>query len=198
MRSSLLAVLVSGLFLAACDGNAAKPSALANPVSPTAVSGSGSDTSATENAEPVAVPFHAEVVWQKIEGSDVALCTRQPPAGMVYKQHNAQYGTAVATHLGTADFEGHTCVYGPPAGGPAGWLGEVRWTAANGDVLLTTSEFLNWTGTPGKSVAMEHVTFQGGGTGRFQFATGEASCAVNAPARTATYDGLLRYGKKEK
>jgi hypothetical protein len=45
-------------------------------------------------------------------------------------------------------------------------------------------------------VAVDRVTFQSGGTGRFQYAEGEGMSYVNAPARTAVYDGTLRYGRK--
>ena len=74
----------------------------------------------------------------------------------------------------------------------------MRWTAANGDVLLATSDFLYWTGTPGKSVAVDKVTFQNGGTGRFLFAEGEGMAYVDAPAGQPCTRGTLRYGKKEK
>jgi len=42
------------------------------------------------------------------------------------------------------------------------------------------------------------VTFHDGGTGRFQFAAAEGTAYVNAPGRTALYEGALRYGRKEK
>jgi hypothetical protein len=114
---------------------------------------------------------------------------------------NTNTAQAVSTHLGAGDYENHTCVYGTIVNGkrsPAGWLADVRWTAANGDVLLATSDFLYWTGTPGQSVAVDRVTFQNGGTGRFQFAEGEGMAYVDAPAKTAMYEGTLRYGKKQK
>jgi hypothetical protein len=81
---------------------------------------------------------------------------------------------------------------------PQGWFADIRWTAANGDVLLATSDFLYWTGAPGQSVAVDRVRFQNGGTGRFQFAEGDGMCYVDAPARTAVYEGTIRYGKREK
>ena len=110
---------------------------------------------------------------------------------------NTNKGNAVSTHLGTGEYENHTCVYGDP-GKPEGWFADIRWTAANGDVLLATSDFLYWTGKPGQSVAVDEVTFQNGGTGRFQYAEGRGMAYVDAPARTATYDGTIRYGKKQK
>ena len=105
---------------------------------------------------------------------------------------------AVSTHLGPGEYENHTCVYGTPTTGPQGWFADIRWTADNGDVLLATSDFLYWTGKPGQSVAVDKVTFQNGGTGRFQFAEGEGMAYVDAPARTALYEGTLRYGKKSR
>jgi hypothetical protein len=148
--------------------------------------------------EGVEVPFHSEIAWSKVERSDVALCVVPPPAGRVYLMRNTLSGTAVSTHLGKGAFLGHTCVYGTPERGPEGWLMDVRFTAANGDVLLANARFIRWTGTPGQSVALEEITFQDGGTGRFQFAKGGGTCSVNAPARTAVYEGSLRYGQKAK
>jgi hypothetical protein len=47
-------------------------------------------------------------------------------------------------------------------------------------------------------VAVDKVTFHNGGTGRFEYAEGDGMCYVDAPARTAMYEGTLRYGKKDK
>jgi hypothetical protein len=182
--------LVSGLVILACGQNAHHPSVLHSPTSPTAV-GTG-DAAGTQD-----VPFHSELAWQKVEGTQISLCTHPLPAGKIYLMRNTVTATAVSTHLGTGDYEGHTCVYGTPAA-PEGWFSDVRWTAANGDMLLANAAFRQWTGIPGKSVAIEDVTFMSGGTGRFEFAEGQAVCYVNAPGRTAVYDGALRYGKKEK
>jgi hypothetical protein len=115
---------------------------------------------------------------------------------MVYLQRNTQTGTAVSSLLGEGEFLGHTCVYGTPPGPgtpakPAGWFMDVQWTAANGDVLLATSEFQEWA-APGQAV--EKVTFIDGGTGRFKHAAGTATSRVNAPGRAAAYDGTLKYG----
>jgi hypothetical protein len=198
MRAYFFAVLVSGVFLAGCGQDASTP-ILSSPVSPTAVTGSDATGVPTPSADNgVQVPFRSDVVWEKVEGSQVGLCTRPLPPDKVYLQRNTITGHAVSTHLGAGGFDGHTCVYGSPTTGPQGWFMEVRWTAANGDALLATSEFLRWTGTPMKSVAIDRVTFQDGGTGRFQFAEGEGTSWVNAPERTARYEGTLRYGKKAK
>jgi hypothetical protein len=186
-------VLVSLLCLAGCSQPANRPAALSAPLAPTAVLSPSFSTPSD-----VEVPFHSDVEWSKVEGSQVALCTVPLPEGKVYLMRNTLYGTAVSTHLGTGTFLGHTCVYGTRERGPEGWLMDVRWTAANGDTLLATGEFIRWMGTPGRSVALERVTFQDGGTGRFEFAEGTGTCYVNAPGRTATYEASLRYGKKEK
>jgi hypothetical protein len=188
----LLVILASGLFLVGCGQSANTPAALVAPVAPTAAAAS-SPTTANGHVD---VPFHSELTWEKIPGSDTSLCTHPLPAGKVYVMRNTNRGIAVSTHLGTGEYENHTCVYGTP-GRPEGWFADIRWTAANGDVLLATSDFQRWTGTPGQSVAIDVVTFLNGGTGRFQFAEGEGMAYVNAPERTAVYEGTLRYGRKD-
>ncbi|MGE5358688.1 MAG: hypothetical protein ACM3NQ_06680 [Bacteroidales bacterium] len=193
MCRRIVVVLVMVLCLAACSQSAKLPTAPGAALAPIAVL-----SEARSSAAAVALPFHSDVAWQKVEGSQVELCTVPLPAGKVYLMRNTQTGIAVSTHLGTGQFLGHTCVYGTREKGPEGWFGEVEWTAANGDVLRATSAFVRWTGTPGRSVAVEQVTFRDGGTGRFQFAEGTGTCDVNAPGRTATYEASLRYGKKEK
>ena len=196
MRTRLLLVVASGLSIAGCGQDAAKTDVVASPVDPTAVLEAAIGKS-TLTASTVAVPFHSDLTWQGTPGSDISLCTRPAPAGKVYLMRNTNKGNAVSTHLGTGEYENHTCVYGDP-GKPEGWFADIRWTAANGDVLLATSDFLYWTGKPGQSVAVDEVTFQNGGTGRFQYAEGRGMAYVDAPARTATYDGTIRYGKKQK
>jgi hypothetical protein len=205
MRALLIAVLASGMLLAGCGQAADGPSALASPAAPTSGVKSDSQAAAAPAAKTVEVPFHSEITWTKVVNGGVPDPCQgvhgNPPEGMVYLMRNTSEGLAVTTHLGAGNFEIHTCVYGTvvnekPA--PAGWFADLRWTAANGDVLLAMSRFLYWTGTPGKSVAVDSVTFLNGGTGRFQYADGEGMSYVNAPARTAVYEGTLRYGKKEK
>ena len=193
MSRRIVVVLVSLLCLAGCSQSANSPAAPGAPLAPTAVLSLSPSSSAD-----VEVPFHSEVAWQKVEGTQVSLCTLPLPEGKVYLMRNTETGTAVSTHLGTGEFLGHTCVYGTREKGPEGWFGEVEWTAANGDVLRATSAFIRWTGTPGQSVALEQVTFRDGGTGRFQYAEGTGTCYVNAPGRMATYEASLRYGEKEK
>lgn len=144
----------------------------------------------------VEVPFLSDVVWTKVDGSRTALCTRPAPAGMVYVMRNTISGTAESSPLGAGEFLGHTCVYGVPGATPAGWFMDVQWTAPDGDVLLATSDFQYWTGTPGQSVALEKTTFIDGGTGRFKYARGEATSLVDARGRTAAYEGTLGYGRK--
>ena len=191
MRTRILAVLASGLLVAACGQSGNAPSMTANPAGPSVVGMSTAD-----------VPFHSEIVWTKVEGSDISLCDRPAPAGKVYLRRNTQTGTHVTTHLGEGDFLGHTCVYGivTPDGRPVfqGWLADFEWTAANGDVLKATSEFQYWTGVPGQSIAVDAVTFHDGGTGRFEYVQGEGMAYVNAVARTAMFEGAIRYGKKDK
>lgn len=195
MSTRFLALTAAGLLLAACGQNTGNPNTLASPAGPTAFAGSGATS--TPTATDALVPFHSELTFSKVPGSDISLCTHALPPGKIYLARNTNTGTAITTHLGTGAYENHTCVYGA-AGKPEGWFADIRWTAANGDVLLATSDFLYWTGTPGQSVAVDKVTFQNGGTGRFQYAEGEGMCYVDAPARTAVYDGTLRYGRKDK
>jgi hypothetical protein len=205
MRALFTVLLASSVCLAGCGQAADSPMTALNPAAPTAGIGSASAAAKSAEATAVELPFHSEITWTKVvNGGAPDPCQGlhgNPPAGMSYLMRNTSEGPAVSTHLGDGNFEIHTCVYGTMANGrpaPAGWFADMRWTAANGDVLLATSRFLYWTGTPGKSVAVDSVTFQNGGTGRFQYAEGEGMSYVNAPARTAVYEGTLRYGKKEK
>ena len=197
MRELLIVVLASGLCLVGCGQTADNPGALASPAAPTPALQSTAGATAA-HAAAAEVPFHSELVWTKTEGSLTSLCTRPLPAGKVYLQRNTIQASAVSTHLGEGPFEGHTCVYGTAEGGPEGWFADMRWTAANGDVLLGVSEFQRWTGVPGRSVAIDTVTFIDGGTGRFAYATGDGMSYVNAPERTTMYEGTLRYGRMNK
>jgi len=185
MRAQPILILAIGVAaLVGCQQAPSQAPAAPSTVSSTAV--------AMSTAE---VPFHSEVAWTKTPGSDVSQCLRPAPAGKVYLARNTNTGIAVSSQLGEGPFVIHTCVYGTP-GKPEGWLADISWTAANGDVLLATSDFQYWTGTPGQSVAVDTVKFQNGGTGRFTLAEGEGMCYVNAPAKTAIYDGTLRYSRK--
>lgn len=195
MSTRFLALITAGLLLTACGQGADHPNVLASPVGPTAVTASAPVS--TPGASDALLPFHSELTWEKLPGSEISLCTHPLPDGRIYLARNTNKGMAVSTHLGTGEYENHTCVYGTP-GKPEGWFADIRWTAANGDILLATSDFQYWTGKPGQSVAVDKVTFQNGGTGRFQYADGEGMCYVDAPARTAVYEGALRYGRKEK
>jgi len=197
MRPLSIVLLISALSAAGCGQTADNPGALASPAAPTSVLRSDSQAASAPAAKTVEVPFHSELTWAKIPGNDISLCSRPAPAGKIYLMRNTNQGMAVSTHLGAGEYENHTCVYGTP-GKPEGWFADIRWTAANGDVLLATSDSLYWTGKPGQSVAVDKVTFQNGGTGRFQFAEGEGMSYVDAPARTAVYEGTLRYGKQAK
>jgi len=205
MRPVLIVLLVSALSVAGCGQTADNPGALASPAAPTPVLQSTAGATGAPADRTVEVPFHSEIAWTKVvNGGDPSPCQGlhgNPPDGMVYLMRNTSDGLAITTHLGAGDFQIHTCVYGRIVDGkpgPAGWFADMRWTAANGDVLLATSRFLYWTGQPGRSVAVDSVTFQNGGTGRFAFAEGDGMSYVNAPERTAVYEGTLRYGKKEK
>jgi hypothetical protein len=200
MRALFVLIVVSGLVVLGCGQTADTPAAMQNPAAPTSGMGAGSAAAQPAEAGNVEVPFHSEIAWTKVvNGGNPGPCQGlhgDPPAGMAYLMRNTSEGSAVSSHLGAGVFEIHTCVYGTSA--PAGWFADMRWTAANGDVLLATSRFLYWTGQPGRSVAVDSVTFQSGGTGRFAFAEGDGMSYVNAPERTAVYEGTLRYGKKEK
>lgn len=196
MPARFLALLTAGLILTGCGYDTDRSRANTSPVGPTAVASTSVPRTVPAEVD-AALPFHSELTWEKVPGSDISLCTRPLPSGKVYLMRNTNRGVAVSTHLGRGEYENHTCVYGTP-GKPEGWLADIRWTAANGDVLLATSDFQYWTGAPGKSVAVDTVMFQDGGTGRFEYAEGEGMCYVDAPARTALYDGTLRYGRKDK
>lgn len=205
MRVLFVVMLASGLCMAGCGQAADRPVVLDNPVGPSLITGSGSAAAQASGAKAVAVPFHSEITWTKVVNGGVPDPCQglhgNPPEGMVYLMRNTSEGPAVSTHLGAGDFQIRTCVYGRIVDGkrvPLGWLADMHWTAANGDVLLATSRFLYWTGQPGRSVAIDSVTFQNGGTGRFAFAEGDGMSYVNAPEGTAAYEGTLRYGKKEK
>jgi hypothetical protein len=199
MSIRLLAVLGSALLLAGCGQDGDRPDVLASPVSPTTVAESDSTGTPPPAASNVDVPFHSEVIWEKTMNEVPAgRCTRTLPAGLVYKWLTHNQGTHVSTHLGSGAFENNLCVFGT-AQAPLGWYAEwIRWTAANGDVLTATSEFHRWTGTPGKSIAIETVTFHDGGTGRFQFAEGDGVSNIDPTTRTAAYDARIRYGRKDR
>lgn len=182
MPTRFLALFTAGLILTGCGYDTDRSSANTSPVGPTAVAPTSVPMTVPAEGD-AAVPFHSELTWEKIPGSDSSLCTRPLPSGKVYLMRNTNRGIAVSTHLGRGEYENHTCVYGTP-GKPEGWLADIRWTAANGDVLLATSDFQYWTGTPGKSVAVDTVKFQDGGPGRFAYADGNGMCYVDAPART--------------
>lgn len=189
MRAALVvAILAFGLFIAACSQQAANP---VSTVAPTVISSS----SATGNV--VELPFHSEISWtSKTVGYEVGLCPYPPPEGKVYVMRNTNKGTHVTTHLGEGEYENHTCVYATPGKGAEGWIADVHWTAANGDVLLAKSVFKFWTGAPGQSTAFDEFTFENGGTGRFQYAEGSGTAFVDTQTRLASNDGVLRYGKK--
>lgn len=203
MREPLIAILASGLFLVGCGQAADGPGAPASPAAPTAVVSSDFQAASAPAAQAVEVPFHSEIAWTKVvNGGNPGPCQGlhgDPPAGMAYLMRNTSEGPAVSSHLGAGVFEIHTCVYGTSA--PAGWFADMRWTAANGDELLATSKFVTWAMESGARFAVDKVTFQNGGSGRFQFAEGEAESRVyvSGPlAGHAVYDGTLRYGRKEK
>ncbi|HSL20895.1 MAG TPA: hypothetical protein VK886_05125 [Vicinamibacterales bacterium] len=157
------------------------------------------------------VPFHSEVVWQ-FEQVPIpeGHCTQAIPGEFSFLWFSRIRGTATTTHLGTGPYEIDLCLYGtltdpgapPPNNGiPMGWYAERQvWTAANGDQLRATGGLIGFTappGTPGFKF-IESVTFLNGGTGRFKYAEGSGQGIVDADALTAVYDGLIRYGRKEK
>ena len=205
MRALFTVLLASSVCLAGCGQAADSPMTTMNPAGPTAGIGSASAAATSAEAKAVELPFHSEITWTKVvNGGAAGPCQGlhgNPPEGMVYLMRNTSEGPSVSTHLGAGEFQIRTCVYGRIVEGrrvPLGWLADMHWTAANGDVLMATSRFLYWTGQPGRSVAVDSVTFQNGGTGRFAFAEGDGMSYVNALEGTAVYEGTLRYGKKEK
>ena len=197
MRAHLAVVLTSGLLLAGCGQDADSPGRADQPGGPDGrhrVRRHGR-VHARRQPGPGAVPLGDSRGRRRPGLRTSASARAHHQKGKVYLLRNTNKGMAVSTHLGAGEYENHTCVYGA-SGRPEGWFADIRWTAANGDVLLATSDFLYWTGTPGQSVAVDSVRFQNGGTGRFRYAEGEGMCYVNAPERTAVYDGTLRYGKR--
>jgi hypothetical protein len=199
MRVTLVPIVALTLFLVGCGRSGDRPNEMVSPIGPTAVT----EPSSTPGESMIEVPFRSEIVWEKtMTGVPTGHCSQTLPEGLIYLWLTHNEGIAVSSHLGTGAYENYLCVFGSVVEGkpaPQGWYAEsIRWTAANGDVLLATSVFQRWTGTPGKSIAIDNVTFHDGGTGRFQFAAGEGTAYVNAPARTALYEGALRYGRKEK
>ena len=208
MRELFIVILASGLCLIGCGQAADGPRALASPAAPTSGITADSQAASAPADRTVEVPFHSDIAWTKVvNGGNPGSCQGlhgDPPAGMAYLMRNTSEGPAVSSHLGAGVFEIHTCVYGRVVDGrpaPAGWLADMHWTAANGDALLATSKFVTWATESGARFAVDKVTFQNGGGGRFQFAEGEAESRVyvSGPlAGHAVYDGTLRYGKKEK
>jgi hypothetical protein len=157
------------------------------------------------------VPFHSEAVWQ-FEQMPIPAghCTQGVPDGLSYLWFSKIFGTASSTHLGTGPYEIDLCLYGtltdpaaaPPNNGvPMGWYAERQvWTAANGDQLRATGALIDFTappGTPGFKF-VESLSFLDGGTGRFEHAQGSGEGIVDPVAQTAVYDGLIRYGMKQK
>ncbi len=195
MCRTIVVVLLSVLCLAGCSQTGSLPASPAAPLAPSAVL-----SPAPASASDVEVPFHSEVAWTSYTvGHDTGLCPYPPPAGKVYVMRNTNQGTHITTHLGEGAYENHTCVYSTTAGGsPEGWIADVHWTAANGDVLLAKSTFQYWTGTPGKSRAIDTFEFENGGTGRFQFAEGGGTAFVDTQTSLAGNDGVLRYGRMQK
>jgi hypothetical protein len=135
-------------------------------------------------------------------------CRGAPPAGE-YLWLTEFWGTGMASHLGEVKLEGTLCVFGeltdagadPPGNGtPAGYHGDFVWVAANGDRLLGTFYFTGLTGDPGTpdSALTEAVRFVDGGTGRFQFAEGEATACVSEASRRYTCDGWIRFGRPDR
>ena len=157
------------------------------------------------------LPFHSEMKWGfRQVPVPAGRCTEPLPPGLVYLWMTELSGTAESTHLGSGPVEGSLCIYGqltepaapPPDNGvPFGWQdGHVVLTAANGDQLKLTARSTGVTappGTPGFKF-IEEVRFVDGGTGRFLFATGEATGYVDPVGMAAVYDGWIRYGRKEK
>lgn len=194
MRARLVVIVALAVFLAACGQQAGGTADPVNSVAPSATAGSSS--AIASDAE---LPFHSEISWtSKTVGYDVALCSYPPPVGKAYIMRNTNKGTHVTTHLGTGDYENHTCVYGVAGGPPEGWIADVHWTAANGDVLHAKSVFQYWTGAVGKSTAIDTFTFENGGTGRFEFVEGGGTAFVDTQTRLAGNDGVIRFGKKVK
>jgi hypothetical protein len=155
LRALVVLLMASGVLGIGCGQAADSPAALRSPAAP--ILATGSSEAAAKAAAPgeVELPFHSEIAWAKVvNGRDAGPCQGlhgDPPNGMIYLMRNTSEGPAVTTRLGVSDFEIHTCVYGTMVNEtkrPAGWRADLRWTSANGDVLLATSQFLYWTGQP--------------------------------------------------
>src|SRR5574340_1178664 len=102
MRTPIGLVLLMALPLAGCGQST--PVSPAAPPPPTAISSAAGPNGASATASSsagVALPFHAEVGWDKMQGTDVSLCTVPLPEGKVYLMRNTLSGPAEGTHLGT-------------------------------------------------------------------------------------------------
>jgi hypothetical protein len=155
------------------------------------------------------LPFHSEFDFDFRQiPVPAGHCTGTPPAGE-YLWLTEFWGSGTATHLGNAKLEGTLCVFGeltdssadPPGNGtPFGYHGDFALVAANGDRLRATFHLTGFTGEPGTPsfVITEYVRFVDGGTGRFQFAEGEATGYLSEANRTYTCDGWIRYGRKDR
>jgi hypothetical protein len=153
------------------------------------------------------LPFHAELDFECRQITvPVDQCVGIPPTGE-YLWLTEIRGTGSATHPGRVKLEGTLCVFGeltrpgadPPGNGtPTGYHGNCVWVADDGDRLAGTVRLAGSTGEPGTPdfVMLEAVRFVDGGTGRFQFAEGEATAYVNEANRSHTCDGWIRYGRR--
>lgn len=165
------------------------------------------------NTNPSAMlPFHSVATLVQLEQVPVPTgrCTTPSPPGLSYLWLSKATDAATSTHLGRGSHHIELCVYGlltnPSAAPPNNgifmgyFVDRQMWTAANGDQLLATGEFLGVIGTPGTPDfrVKESVIFADGGTGRFQFAEGTAEALINPMTGASVVNGWIRYGQKEK
>jgi len=200
--NGFLAALAAAVFLAVGCGEVGvtQPEAVFD--APTSAEGGMAQSS------DVRLPFHSEMTWQMRQMPlPSGRCSEPLPEGLSYLWLTQLSGTAESTHLGKGPVEGTICIYGyltspetpPPGNGtPLGWQdGRIELSAANGDRLMLTARSTGVTappGTPGFKF-VEEVRFMNGGSGRFRFATGEATGYVDPVTSSAVYDGWIRYGR---
>lgn len=145
-----------------------------------------------------------------IDRDDIAARCTEVPEGKIAWAIASFAGSGTGTHLGLHTIYAEHCSYGFLITLPDGTFdvqpdgtygqGRITITAANGDILL--AEYEDGISYPedGLIVFMDTVTFVDGGTGRFTFASGNASemGTVNFTnfAFTTEISGVINYSRR--
>jgi len=136
-----------------------------------------SSTLYAEKPTDKALPFHGTLSGYLIafnEDPDAIADRCNPPAGQVAWAIASFDGWGDVTHMGwTYGYFDH-CSYRPENGPPIGEYGEgeARMIASNGDVLTATYTGGTSIPQPPMFYFMDYYTFDDGGDGRFNFASG--------------------------